>query len=174
MHDKWFGYILFFQLFLWGLPGSLVGAVGGLVAGGVYRSRAIGLADVEMPSFVTRTASAVAAVVSRLSPPPPAAAAAAAAVAAPAPAVRIPVGGGAGGGGAGGGLPVGVPVPAANRSLQRPPQPPPQPPPAATAQPDPEAVGTLKNMGFDEATAREALRRSGNNLVLATNLLLDH
>eukprot|EP01105_Mastigella_eilhardi_P006909 TRINITY_DN18411_c0_g1_i1.p1 TRINITY_DN18411_c0_g1~~TRINITY_DN18411_c0_g1_i1.p1 ORF type:complete len:284 (-),score=72.82 TRINITY_DN18411_c0_g1_i1:69-920(-) len=133
--DKWFVYALLLQLLFVSLPGSLLGALAGVVACTLYRSRTLSLGETELPGIALLMRCCA-----QLS------------------------------GGGGGGERLQPVVAAAGGGVE----PRRANPPAQVEQAiDPRNVEQLRSMGFSEEAARAALRRSNNDLLLATNLLLE-
>ena len=51
--------VISLQLFVTGLPGSLIGALSGVVAGMVYRSKIFNLSEMEAPAIITHPISRI-------------------------------------------------------------------------------------------------------------------
>jgi len=177
LSNKWLTYALIVQAFAAGLPGSLVGAAAGLLAGLLYRSPALGLGEYRPPRWLSSCCAAVFLPIlepQRQQQQQPqimlgpgrrldGAAAFAAAVE--------------------GAVPEDIYAPSDHpQQVADAPLTPPQPPPSTVvsagampaATPVPAAVSALVAMGFEERAAREALSRcGGTNVEAAAALLLD-
>ncbi|KAH3742860.1 Rhomboid protein 20 [Pelomyxa schiedti] len=148
LHDKYFVYLLFAQLCLYGLPGSIVSAIGGISACMVYRSHIFGLSEYEPPALLTRCFDGI---ISLLNPAPPPVAL----PVPPPPTAAVPV------------PSPQPPVPSAAAAANS------APPVPRIPQPDQASIDALTSMGFDESTAKAALQHCNNDLHMATNMLLD-
>eukprot|EP00276_Gloeochaete_wittrockiana_P009441 CAMPEP_0184663400 /NCGR_PEP_ID=MMETSP0308-20130426/47957_1 /TAXON_ID=38269 /ORGANISM="Gloeochaete witrockiana, Strain SAG 46.84" /LENGTH=170 /DNA_ID=CAMNT_0027106109 /DNA_START=549 /DNA_END=1061 /DNA_ORIENTATION=+ len=167
MTDKSFTYLMGLQLLFSSIPTSLVAAACGLMSGLAYRSDLVNFRHFTFPGFLVRFASRyIAPLLTGASdahtPSPNTRTQSGGRLGSQFPAASAP---------AQGGFETLLPAenfPAAVQWQQQQPTVPPAAPP-----PSEEDVETLMGMGFNRRDVTEALRLSGNNLELATNMLLD-
>lgn len=172
--DKWLVYALLAQLLLAGLPGSAVGAAAGVLAGLLFRSDALGLADVRPPQWLRNCCAAVfLPILEGFQQPQQPAVVEVAAAAAGAAGRRLDDGDDGGDVFAASDRPL-TPAAVADAFAAAVPTMPTTTPTLPVATPAPAAVEALVAMGFDERAAREALVRcGGTNVEAAAALLLD-